>query len=250
MVDDGSSDGTADIVREKFPWVSVLPGSGNLFWCRGMHMAMTHVARYIQPGDYVLWINDDTCVYPDAVRHLMETGGWIRQHYRREGIVVGTTCDQETGLWTYGGCTALDRWRPFKYSAVHSMTMPLPCDTMNGNMVLIPYAVIAALGPIDNNFEHAMGDTDYGLRATKRGYPVVVCPGFVGTCSINSISGTFKDRNIGVRRRMSDILSRKGLPWRSWLIFTRRHGGPEWPIQFIWPYLRILTSRPWFDSSV
>ena len=39
LVDDGSTDGTAESVRQKFPQVCVLMGDGTLFWNRGMHLA-------------------------------------------------------------------------------------------------------------------------------------------------------------------------------------------------------------------
>ena len=112
LVDDNSSDGTPDAVSKKFPWVKILHGSGNLFWCRGMNLAMMRVASALLPGDHVLWINDDTILCADAVERLVATAEWIRKSQNREGIVVGATCDAATGQLTYGGHTALDRLRP------------------------------------------------------------------------------------------------------------------------------------------
>ncbi len=39
LVDDGSSDGTGDAVRQAYPSVSVIRGDGTLFWNRGMRKA-------------------------------------------------------------------------------------------------------------------------------------------------------------------------------------------------------------------
>jgi hypothetical protein len=36
------------------------------------------------------------------------------------------------------------------------------------------------------------------------------------------------------------MLGRKGLPWRSWWVLTRRHAGPFWPVFFLWPYVRVV----------
>jgi hypothetical protein len=36
------------------------------------------------------------------------------------------------------------------------------------------------------------------------------------------------------------MLGRKGLPVRSWLRFTRKHGGVLWPMYFVWPYAKLL----------
>ena len=34
--------------------------------------------------------------------------------------------------------------------------------------------------------------------------------------------------------------TRKGLPWRSWLTLTRRHGGLFWPLHFASPYVKVM----------
>lgn len=40
-----------------------------------------------------------------------------------------------------------------------------PCDTFNGNCVLIPRYVFLKVGNLDWKFRHAIGDLDYGYRA-------------------------------------------------------------------------------------
>ena len=37
LVDDGSTDGTSQAIKEKFPQVNII--NGNLYWSRGMHIA-------------------------------------------------------------------------------------------------------------------------------------------------------------------------------------------------------------------
>jgi GT2 family glycosyltransferase len=37
LVDDGSTDGTSDAIKEGFTQVNIIQGNGNLFWNRGMH---------------------------------------------------------------------------------------------------------------------------------------------------------------------------------------------------------------------
>jgi GT2 family glycosyltransferase len=38
LVDDGSSDGTTEMVKENFPTVKIIQGDGSLFWNRGMKL--------------------------------------------------------------------------------------------------------------------------------------------------------------------------------------------------------------------
>lgn len=239
LVDDGSGDGTAAAVAAEFPWVTVLKGGGSLYWNRGMHMAMSHAMVHVQSDAY-LWLNDDTNLDPSALTTLIETADALVSCNGRAGVVVGSTRDPITGELTYGGSVAVSKLRRFAYRKVFDAQRAIPCQAINGNVVLIPAAVAADVGNLDPVFEHAMGDTDYGLRALQRNWPVVVAPGFVGTCGRNPVTGSFLDPALGRAARFRHIISRKGLPPRSWSHLCRRHGGWLWPVLFAWPYLRVL----------
>ena len=239
LVDDGSTDGTADAVQARFPSVQLTRHPGGLYWCRAMHLAWTRARP--QRHAWTLWLNDDTLLDPEA---LVAPLALARQAVQagRPSIVVGATRDAATGALTYGGLALLRPWHPTRTRRVPPTAEPQACDTMNGNFVLVPEAVADRLGLIDPRFEHAMGDLDYGLRARRAGIPVLLCPGFVGSCSRNPRRGSFEDRTLGLARRWRLMMAPKGLPWRSWLLLTRRHAGAWWPLLFAWPYLRLVAS--------
>lgn len=243
LVDDGSTDGTADAVRARHPEVRVISGDGDLFWNRGMNRGM-ELALADRGTDFILWVNDDTDLIPDALARMLATAAMLRNRTGREAIIVGATADRQTGRLTYSGQNAVSRWRRFTYRKVFDTSEAVACDTMNGNIVLIPIGVARSVGNLDPVFEHAMGDIDYGLRARRLGHPIYVAPGFVGYCSTNSPIGTHADATLLFRVRWQKMVSRKGLPPRSWMQLTRRHGGWLWPLYFGWPYARLLiTSR-------
>lgn len=241
LADDGSTDGTAEAIRLSFPWVQIVMGSGNLFWCRGMHKAFEIALQ--GNHDYYLWLNDDTTLYPDAVSRLLACEMNLRQEHGKPVIVVGSTVDPEHGAISYGGELQASSLRRSRFFRVEPGATPKPCDAMNGNIVLIPKEVAQVVGNLDPAFEHAMGDTDYALRARKLGFGVWVGPGVFGTCGCNSKTGTFMDSSLPLARRWKLMMSRKGLPWRSWLVFTRRHMGSFWPLYFSWPYISLLLGR-------
>lgn len=238
LVDDGSTDGTAEAVQAVFPDVVIERGDGSLYWNRGMVRAWER-ALPLDP-DYVLWLNDDTMLYPHALTTLLKTDMRIRRLTGQPGIVVGSTADRETGRLTYGGHIAPKRWKPFSYQRVWHESEPVECHTMNGNLVLIPMQIAQKVGNLDPIFEHAMGDTDYALRARAMGYRLFVAPGFVGHCSHNTVAGTYLDANLPLSTRWRKMMSRKGLPPQSWRHFTRRHGGLAWPVYFAWPYFKLV----------
>lgn len=238
LMDDGSTDGTAVAVRERYPWVEVLEGDGSLFWNRGMHRAQERAMG--RRADYLLWLNDDTELLPDSIALLLKTGHTLRLRHGNHVIVVGSTADRETGHLTYGGHVAPQRGRPFTYQRVWHETEPVECHAMNGNVVLIPMQIARVVGNLDPVFEHGTGDIDYALRARAQGYRVFVAPGFVGHCSHNPTSNTYQDATLPLSIRWKKMVSRKGLPPRSWKHFTRRHGGLAWPVYFIWPYFKLI----------
>lgn len=239
LVDDGSTDGTADAARAAYPQIELLRGDGNLFWNGGMRLAF---AEAMKAGyDYYLWLNDDTLLHPGTLDNLLAT----HHHLSREGhpasIIVGSTRDAESGTLTYGGVVRKNWWRPLRFELVEPAEKPRECETMNGNCVLVPRAIAKRVGNLDKAFTHGMGDHDYGLRARSLGCSVWVAPGFVGTCSRNTLHGTWRDTNLPLKERAKKVGRLKGLPAGEWKEFTRRHAGPIfYPYYRLSPYLRLL----------
>src|ERR1019366_1698399 len=69
VVDDGSSDGTAEAVAAEHPWAEVLRGAGNLWWSGGMNLGVRRALSL--GGDWILCINDDTNFGPDMLAALV-----------------------------------------------------------------------------------------------------------------------------------------------------------------------------------
>lgn len=238
LFDDGSSDGTAESVLREFPGVTILRGDGSFYWNRSMHAAYAYAMN--MKYDAYVWLNDDSTLFPTALQNAI--GSWlsVRAKTGKDPIIVGSMQDPDSGELTYGGVTSSGSIRKFKYSLVQPSDVPVQCDTMNGNFVLIPKAVADVVGNMDPVFAHAMGDTDYGLRARKAGFELYVAPGYSGKCARNSSYGTFNDKSLPLKTRWKKIQEPKGLPVKSWWYFTRRHGGFLAPLYWVWPYIKLI----------
>jgi GT2 family glycosyltransferase len=236
LVDDGSTDGTAAAVRAAHPEVRVVEGSGQLYWNGGMRRAF-EVAAPSDP-DHYLFLNDDTHLLPGALARLLETDRALRRDGGPPALVVGATVDPATGQQSYGGWRRGPRLEPARLTLVPPADRPVPCDTMNGNCVLVPREVAARVGNLDAAFTHRMGDLDYGFRAARAGCRLLVAPGYAGECVANSGRGLWVERSLPARERWRRLLGPKGLPPAEWLVFTSRHYGPLWPLHFAWPYLK------------
>lgn len=245
LVDDGSRDGTAQAVRDIWPHAIILNGDGNLYWCGGVRCAFEQAIK--RNYDFYLWLNDDTTLDQDALARLLGTYRAVSANGRDANIVIGSTRDPKTGLFTYGGWsqyrkpTGLISWR----KTPPSMDVPLACETMNGNCVLIAQSVVDRIGNIDEAFIHSMGDLDYGLRAIKSGCRIYIAPGYYGTCATNDQPGVGGDRNVSLSARWKQVLGPKGFPIKAWGVFTYRHKGPLWFLAWLAPYILF-----WFRGLV
>jgi len=239
VVDDGSTDGTAAEITRNFPNTHIIRASGDLFWAGAMALGEREARRLFSP-EFLLWLNDDVELDPGALGTLLAAHEVLAAE-ARPGIVVGAVRDPETQAISYSGVRRVDR-HPLHYEVVQPDGRLDEADTFNGNVVLVPRAVYEIVSGIDGSFAHAQADFDYGLRARKGGFPIVVAPIAVGTCTRGGPDGTWHDRSLPVGRRWRLVFSRKGLPPRSHARYLRRHGGRAWPLWWISPYVKFALS--------
>ncbi len=240
LVDDGSTDGTPEAIRREFPDVRIIMGDGALFWNGGMRRAFFEACA--RTFDAYIWLNDDTMLEHDACQRLLACAQeWSLQH--GPAIVLGSVKDPATHHRSYGGFVHKQRGLRMELTPVFpNDSVPTRCDTMNGNLVYVPRVIAQALGNLEYRFTHQLGDVDYGLRARKRGFDVLVAPGYFGECQSNPPAGTWRDKNLPFRERWANLMSPKGAPPREWLLFVRRHYGWRWPLYALSPYVQTALS--------
>ena len=233
VLDDASSDGTGKAIAEEFPEVTVLRGSGQLYWNGGMRSAFG--AAIAGDYDYYLWMNDDTTLDDGALALLLDTERRLGGHPDEAVIVAGSTRHPDTGELTYGGLVRPWSWRPLRWKLVEPDDQPRACETINGNTVLVSRAVVRRVGNIDPAFVQQMGDYDYGLRARAAGCSVWIAPGTVGTCATHPPRRPGEESFLEEWRRLWSI---KELLPGPWAVFSRRWAGRLWPLYWLSPYLR------------
>lgn len=237
LTDDGSTDDTSNRISQKFPTVNIIKGNGHLYWNGGMRLAFEKAIK--NNYDMYLWLNDDTILYQNAIKSLISTANTNK----KSALIIGSTQSNIDGNVTYGGKLRTSFWHPFKYELVTPTNTSISCDTMNGNCVLIPQEVVDSIGNLDANFIHTIGDIDYGLRAKKAGFQILVMPGYAGLCNKNPPINTFADSNLNLPNRYKNLFGKKGLPIRSWYIFAKRHGGLLWIYPWLSVYFKLLVQN-------
>jgi GT2 family glycosyltransferase len=231
LVDAGSTDGTREEVHVLHPAVRLIEAEPDVYWGSGMRRAACEAGT--DGYEHHLWLNDDVTLNVDAFARLLATEA---EHPGR--VVVGQLVDDQ-GRPSYGGF--LRGRLPLKFIPVGVRPATAVCDTLNGNVVLIPSRVVELIGPVDDRFPHAMGDIDFGLRARRRGVDLVQASGIVATCNKNV--PVRQDPSHRAWKRARDVASVKRLPPRAWWTFCRRHGGWLALGYFVKPYLGALRNR-------
>ncbi len=235
LVDDGSSDGTAAAVMAQYPATKIITADGTLYWAGAMLLAEQ---RALECGaDFLLWLNDDVALLPTALATLLETSDAARG-----AIAVGCLVDPDSGVASYGGQRMISSWHPLRLQLVVANGKSQPCDTFQGNCVLVPAATARQLGSLDPIFHgvQGMADTDYGFRARRAGIPLLVTAEVVGSCRLNRASPPWRQPQLRRRSRLRSIFGPRGMPPGAWLTFAFRHGGVLWPLIWLIPQLRAI----------
>ena len=233
LVIDGSTDGTKEEVQKFFPYVNCIDGSGELFWNQGMRLAWK-TANKNSDYDFFIWLNDDTILKDDSLSEIFNCYYVIKEK-DKESIVVGACQDLDTKEFTYGARD--DKGPILPNKAIQN------CKYINGNVVLVSLKVFSKLSYLSNDYTHAMGDIDYGLRALKNNISLVTTKNYIGFCSNDKNIERWRDPNQSIMDRWKNLNSPKGLNLKEYKIFRKKFWPKVYMLYIIKVYFRFLFPR-------
>lgn len=217
LVDDNSPDNTGQHVLDRYPAVDVVRGKGDLFWGGGMRAAYARACElHREHWDYALWLNDDVDLFPSAITTLLEVS-----KSNPGAIVVGPT-QSSLGTLTYSGMVRVGK-SPTMLRRVWPEGRCVRVDTFNGNVVLVPRQSYRLIGDLDPAFRHLYADTDYGLRASRIGVPILMAPVPLGVCERNTVVDGWLDASLSVVQRWRELIAPKGLSPRTHFHYLSNH---------------------------
>lgn len=184
VVDSASSDGSADMVRAEFPAVRLIACETNVGFSAGQNIGLAAAG-----GDFLLCLNPDTEVAPDALRVMLDylhahpdvgvAGPRLRYG---DGTVQSSRRRFPTFATALLESTVLQQWSPRNrvldryYIADRPDDAEQDVDWLTGACLLVRRAVYAQVGGFDEGFFMYSEELDWQKRIRDAGWRIVYLP--------------------------------------------------------------------------
>lgn len=177
VVDNGSTDGSVNLIKRKFPDIPLIETGTNLGFAEGNNVGIR--AALETGANYILLLNNDTIVAPDLLEAFAEAAA----HHPDGGMFAAKIYyhAEPTRLWYAGG-----KWLQDKQCFVHvgigeiddgkKYEAVAETDYASGCALFVSAEVINTLGVMDPKFFLTYEETDWCYRARAAGYRILFVP--------------------------------------------------------------------------
>jgi GT2 family glycosyltransferase len=183
--DNASTDGSAEMIEARFPWVKIIRNKENLGFSKGNNVAI----RECQ-GRYIALVNPDVILFPgclDALADFLDENpkvGNVGPRVLNPDMTLQSSCRRFPTLWN-NFCSAAGLAGVFKKSKVfagehmfyfaHDRTQPV--DVIVGCFSMIRRETFDEVGLLDENLFMYGDDVDWCRRCWNAGWQVFFFPG-------------------------------------------------------------------------
>ncbi|HYC79442.1 MAG TPA: glycosyltransferase family 2 protein [Candidatus Binatia bacterium] len=222
VADNGSADGSIEMVRSEFPQVKLLENGRNLGFAKGNNEAIKMAS-----GRHVMLLNSDTVVKPDAFEKMISkadsdpmigalgpkillANGQLDPSSRRNFPNPANSFFRLFGLKRFSN-----------YNIAGPVDQEMEVESIMGACMLVPRTVIEKVGMLDEEFFFYGEDLDWCYRIKEAGYKVVYYPAaqILHLKSASSRQIPFKIVKVA---------------YTAMKIFYRKHYAPKYPVVFNW----------------
>jgi GT2 family glycosyltransferase len=220
VVDNGSTDGTAEAVAAAFPQVAVVRVEDNRGAAGGYNLGMSWALA--RGYDYALILNNDIEVHPDLLGELVA----VAARDPRIGAVGPKVLYfwNRDRIWSAGGRVrfreAVTRERGIGEVDRGQYDRDEPVDYINGCGLLIRREALLAAGLWDPIFHLSVEDADWCMRLRRCGFSVWYAHRAVLWHMVALTTGVYKPaKTFHTARSTAIFVRRYGNPW-NWITYA------------------------------
>ncbi|MBK7779584.1 MAG: glycosyltransferase family 2 protein [Ardenticatenia bacterium] len=247
VVDNASSDGSAAMVAERFPWVQLTALADNRGFTAGNNVVLGPLARGQGASpDWVLLLNPDTEVRPGALQTLLDAAAEDPRIAVAGPALVYPDDGFQHAAFAFPGIAqaALDLFPPRgrlgrrllesrlngryprrRYRA----GKPFNVDFVLGACMLVRVAALRQVGPLDEGYFMYAEEVDWCRRFARAGWRVVCAPAATVMHHGGAASGQFRARSWSIL-------------WRSRRRYLRLHE-PAWRADVVDLLLKVAVAQ-------
>lgn len=255
VVDNASQDGSQEMVQNEYPEVCLLALAENLGFS-----AANNRGTAVSHGEYILFLNSDTVVEPDA---LSKPVAYMRQHPQVGALTARLMYpngqrdpDNHRGFPTpwnavchFSGLGKLLPNEPrvngyfqtyADFNQIHAV------DVIAGSYMLMPRFVVDDLGGWDETYFFYGEDIDFCYRINQAGYQIVYYP-HVTVLHYKGASSGLRKESAEIARPPKETrvkVARESV--RAMQLFYRKFYSDQYPSVVTWLVLAGIRLRGWF----
>ncbi len=216
VVENGSGDGSGEKIRRAAPSISLIKNPTNVGFAEGNNLGIR--AALVSHSKFILLLNNDTIVDPDALKWLLST---MDEH--QDAGIVGAKIfyfDKPDVLWFAGGY-----FNPYSAfgghygigeldSAIHNRERT--CTLITGCCLLFRREVALHIGLLDSDYFAYLEDADFCVRTRRSGYALYYQPHAVLYHKVSSTSAWDSPAYIYFNLRNKIFFLRKNANFHQW----------------------------------
>jgi GT2 family glycosyltransferase len=216
IVNDKSTDNTEYVIKENYPKVTLLYGTGSLFWTGAIELGVNYVLKICSNKDWILIANNDVEFRNDCIDKLIK----FSENKNRKVIASALSVDIKDKNTIIKSGTIVRSWflnwnhqilDKLKISNLNSKK-EIEANLLTGRCLLHPVEVFARIGNYNSKMlPHYGGDDEFTARAKSAGYKLFVLPSSVVFLDQDN---SYKKKESFVREMFISIKSGTNLIYR------------------------------------
>jgi GT2 family glycosyltransferase len=179
VVDNGSMDGSVELMREKYPGAIVIQNPINLGFAKANHRALV-----LSKGKYILLLNPDTELKEGAIETLMA----FMDSHPRAGVagvqLFNSDGSKQNSIANFPSLAtellnkSLLRWffRKTFLGKERNFSEPIEVDSVIGACMMVRLEAMEQVGLLDEDYFLFLEETDWCYRMMKAGWKVYHVP--------------------------------------------------------------------------